>query len=55
MRQGQLNPAVQAVTTTPLVLTAVERLAEAFAGLGGPARAADLLAALAEGQPGGPA
>ena len=55
VRQGQLNPAVQAVTTTPLVLTAAERLAEAFAGLGGPARAADLLAALAEGQLGGPA
>ncbi len=50
VRQGQLVPAVKAVTTTPLVLTAVERLAEAFAGLGGPARAADLLAALAEGR-----
>ena len=48
VRQGQLVPAVQAVTTTPLVLAAVERLAAAFAELGGPSRAADLLAALAQ-------
>ena len=50
VRQGQLIPAVKAITTTPLVLTAVERLAAAFAGLGGPSRAAELLIALAEGR-----
>lgn len=46
IRQGQLRPAVQAVTTTPLVLESVTRLAAAFAGLGGPERAADLVEGL---------
>jgi MGT family glycosyltransferase len=43
VRQGQLRPAVQAITSTPLVLNAVERLAISFADLGGPDRAADLV------------
>jgi MGT family glycosyltransferase len=47
VEKGQLGPAVQAVTTTPLVLNAVRTLAAAFADLGGPAKAADLLVALA--------
>ncbi|NDJ75753.1 MAG: glycosyltransferase family 1 protein, partial [Chloroflexi bacterium] len=47
VRQGQLRPGVQALTTTPLVLEAVASLAAQFAQLGGPDRAANLLAALA--------
>ncbi|NLX11500.1 MAG: glycosyltransferase family 1 protein [Chloroflexi bacterium] len=47
MRQGQLSPAVQAVMTTPLVIEAVASLRDAFAGLGGPVRAASLLAEMA--------
>jgi MGT family glycosyltransferase len=43
IRKGQLRPAVQAVTTTPLVLEAVQNLKLNFAALGGPERAAKLL------------
>jgi len=46
IRQGQLRPAVQAVTTTPLVLESTTRLAITFAELGGPQRAAELLSGL---------
>jgi hypothetical protein len=49
MRQGQLVPAVRAITTTDWVLEAVQSLARDFAALGGPPRAADLLAEVAEG------
>lgn len=52
VRQGQLRPAVQALTTTELVLTATQKLATAFAGLGGPPRAAELLIALADSRAG---
>ncbi len=44
LRRGQLGPAVQAITSTDWVQEAVERLAEEFAGLGGPPRAAELIA-----------
>jgi len=43
IRKGQLRPAVQAITTTPLVLEATHKLRESFAALGGPARAANLI------------
>lgn len=44
VRRGQLVPAVQAITTTGWVLDSVHGLAREFAALGGPARAADLIA-----------
>jgi hypothetical protein len=47
VRQGQLIPAVQALTTTDWVLEAVRSLARDFADLGGPSRAADLLVEVA--------
>lgn len=47
--QGQLVPAVNAITTTDWVLDAVQQLARDFAELGGPARAADLLVEIAGG------
>ncbi len=43
IRAGQLDPAVQAITSTDWVLESVTRLAQSFADLGGPPRAADLL------------
>ena len=43
LRNGQLEPAVQAITSTDWVLESVARLAESFAALGGPPRAAELL------------
>jgi MGT family glycosyltransferase len=47
VRQGQLVPAVQAITTTDWVLEAAQQLARDFAELGGPSRAADLLVEVA--------
>jgi MGT family glycosyltransferase len=43
IRKGQLGPAVQAVMTTPLVIETARKLAESFAVLGGPDRAAELI------------
>lgn len=43
LRRGQLEPAVRAITSTDWVLESVARLAESFAALGGPPRAAELL------------
>ncbi len=45
---GQLQPAIQAVTTDEKVLAAVSQLAQEFASLGGPPQAADLLVRLAD-------
>lgn len=49
--RGDLRPAVSAMLSTDFVLEAVQRLSESFAAHGGPARAADLLAALAAEEP----
>ncbi len=47
VHSGQLLPAVRAVTSDPNVLDTVKALAATFARLGGPPRAAELLAELA--------
>jgi UDP:flavonoid glycosyltransferase YjiC (YdhE family) len=47
--QGQLVPAVKAITATDWVLKAARNLARDFADLGGPPRAAELLVAVAAG------
>ncbi len=44
IRRGELGPAVQAITSTAWVLERVQRLADQFAALGGPSRAAELIA-----------
>jgi UDP:flavonoid glycosyltransferase YjiC (YdhE family) len=49
LRQGQLVPAVQAITTTDWVLEQVANLARDFAALGGTSRAAHLLAEVVTG------
>lgn len=54
VRQGQLRPAVGAITTTPFVREAIDHLAREFARLGGPARAADLIEDVARGERGAP-
>ncbi|MCC7446411.1 MAG: glycosyltransferase family 1 protein [Anaerolineae bacterium] len=46
--QGQLMPAIRAVTTDPKVLANAAALAAMFAGLGGPTRAAQLMIRVAE-------
>jgi MGT family glycosyltransferase len=46
VHQGKLPPAVQAITSTPLVAEAVASLRTSFAQLGGPPRAAELLGEL---------
>lgn len=43
IRQGQLLPGIRAVATDPKVRETTRRLAEQFAALGGPSRAADLI------------
>ncbi|PJF35923.1 MAG: hypothetical protein CUN49_08075 [Candidatus Thermofonsia Clade 1 bacterium] len=48
VRNGQLLPALRAVTTDERVLANAQRLAAELAALGGKARAAELLTALAE-------
>lgn len=50
IRRGQLVPAVQAITSTAWVLDAVRQLAQDFAALGGPQRAAELLIEVAAGR-----
>ena len=50
IRRGQLKAAVQAITSTEWVLERVRALAEEFAALGGPARAAELLEVVAAGK-----
>ena len=47
VRRGQLEAAVRAITSTEWVLERVRALAEEFAGLGGPSRAAQLLEEIA--------
>jgi MGT family glycosyltransferase len=47
VHQGQLVPAVKAITTTDWVRESAAQLARDFADLGGPPRAAELLAAVA--------
>jgi UDP:flavonoid glycosyltransferase YjiC (YdhE family) len=46
IRRGQLKTAVQAIISTEWVLERVRALAEEFAALGGPSRAAQLLEAV---------
>jgi len=48
VRNGQLLPAIRAVTTDAKVIENARQLAADFAALGGPARAAELLARLAQ-------
>jgi MGT family glycosyltransferase len=48
IRRGQLIPAVKAITSTEWVRSVIDYLAREFAALGGPPRAADLLAEIAE-------
>lgn len=50
IRRGQLKTAVQAITSTEWVLERVRALAEEFAALGGPVRAAELLETVAAGK-----
>jgi UDP:flavonoid glycosyltransferase YjiC (YdhE family) len=50
IHQGQLVPAVKAITTTDWVRESAAHLARAFADLGGPPRAAELLAEVAAGR-----
>lgn len=49
VRRGELRTAVQAITSTDWVLARVQQLAEDFAALGGPPRAAALIADIARG------
>jgi len=49
--QGQLMPAIRAVTTDSKVLANAAALATEFAGLGGPTRAAQLIVRVANGEP----
>ena len=49
IRQGQLVPAVKAITTTEWVLEAVANLAHDFAALGGVVQAVELLVDIAAG------
>ncbi|MBN2469276.1 MAG: hypothetical protein JXN59_01030, partial [Anaerolineae bacterium] len=49
VRQGRLLPGMRAVLNDPAVHETVERLAEEFASLGGPERAAKLLAGMVNG------
>lgn len=46
VRNGQLLPAIRAVSSDPSVQATARQLATDFAALGGPARAADLIAAM---------
>ncbi len=46
IRRGQLMPAIAAVATDPVVRETAARLAQEFAALGGPSRAAELIARL---------
>ena len=50
IRNGQLEPAVRAITSTDWVLDRVRQLAGDFAALGGPPRAAELIARVAAGE-----
>lgn len=50
IRRGQLEPAVRAITSTDWVLDRVRQLAQDFAALGGPPRAAELIAGVAAGE-----
>ncbi len=47
IKQGQLPEAVQAITTAEWVRERVDQLAQDFAALGGPPRAAALITAVA--------
>lgn len=49
IRQGRLLPGIRAVTGDPFVQETATRLAEEFAALGGPLRAAQLIAGLVNG------
>jgi len=47
IRRGQLEPAVRAITSAAWVLDNARQLAQDFAALGGPPRAAELIAGVA--------